>query len=481
MVFMKNNNLVWLIFGFIFILKFLQCYYLFNIVAVSNPEIESKYFTYLSGDSYSYIQPFENLYLHNEYYSLNSENEKIFAGRMPVYGVFYYLLRFFIEDINIIYFIQVIFQILFETVAIICLAKICQNYIKSKLVIIFSLIFSSLCVYWTNYSLTISPESIGLSLCVIAYYFYLKYITYLNLNYIAICSFLITLLIGLKPYMIVFLALISIDLLYKIVIRKVINFRPIVILAFIPIAIWGTWGIRNYIKIGKVYFLTEPYSGYTMCKKITYIKFREFISLLGHSDEFWEQSALSSFFFKYKVTNYCINDIPTCKGFNKDSVLILKDIMSANISNLSKKQDFLNGIRIQRYIYAFENQNPNLRLLSGFKLIPKFLINSGSYYIPYTENRDVNGVLQLLFKISQSVFYYLFLTFGSIGLAILFFQKKELVVTTMPFLLIFLFCFIVKGIELRYLLYSYPFFHVGLIYFIFVFYKLKKILWLGKS
>ena len=139
--------------------------------------------------------------------------------------------------------------------------------------------------------------------------------------------------------------------------------------------------------------------------------------------------------------------------------------MSSKIEAFDKTTDERYAARIQLWIQSYNKDHPLWKYTSGFRLIPKFLLHSGSYYLPIKIGNHCFKPYQFLVKVFQSFLYYYMLIFGLVGLIIIALKFQEYLFLGIVISLIFIFCFIMKLIEWRYFFYSFPFLTLGVSYF----------------
>ena len=103
-----------------------------KISASINPERSISFLAISSGDTPSYLNPFKNLLKEGTYYEKKSTGNIVYAGRLPVYGIIYYLTKPFFY-VNNIYNLYVILSILLEALAIVLLSfTVFKYYWKTK-------------------------------------------------------------------------------------------------------------------------------------------------------------------------------------------------------------------------------------------------------------------------------------------------------------------------------------------------------------
>ena len=161
LLFKKRKKIIGL-FLFTFLFKFCSTLYLVQLTKCSNPELSLGTISFRAGDTKEYIKPIENYIIKGKYFSVGHNNEVMYAGRMPHYGIFYYLFRLIFSP-PISFDLVVVLQIIMESISLILLSICIFNVIGSissfwlgYFLLLFSL--NSSC-----YNYYILPESLGLS------------------------------------------------------------------------------------------------------------------------------------------------------------------------------------------------------------------------------------------------------------------------------------------------------------------------------
>jgi hypothetical protein len=443
---------LFILFIIAFCFKFAQLTWLKKLSESLNPERSISTFAIISGDTHSYLNPFKNLLTEGTYYEKKSAGNIVYAGRLPVYGIIYYISNPFISENNI-YNLYVILSILLEALAILILSyMVFKYYWKTKAGFFITYIIMLLSTYSSTYSNYISPESIGLSILIFIIYHYHSLINNYHIKHAIYLSLFFPILVGLKPYMGIIGLFISIGLVIKFKNDfKKIFFSNIIIWSIFCILIVG-WTYRNYKLTKKIIPLTEDKSGYFITESM--LSLRKLISNFGESSEPWDKKAMGSYFFSYPSSIYNVEDIPKTSYYNNDSIKALKNYFTnLNSETFSEIEDNLICEKIKRYTLSYQNKN---RIFTTFIapvfMTKKFLFHSGSFYLPIDFNSKQTTLFQVLFKYFQSAFYYFILIFGFLGLIL----KRHYFIITVPIFLIFLFIWILNVIELRYFLYAYP-------------------------
>ncbi|WP_044212807.1 hypothetical protein [Flammeovirga sp. OC4] len=463
---MNNNKNFLLYLIFILIKIFIALYFLdLTNCNYKSLNIPSGAFYTEGGDTFSYLDPYENLITENSYHFFNGKNN-VYAGRMPQYGITYYIFRHFL-NIKTSSNLQGLLQLILEIVSSIVILNFIKNYFKNTITFLFSYIILLTSTYWSSFTLLLSPESVGISIMILALHFYYSWKKTNNYLQIFLVGMLITYLTGLKPYMGILFVLIGLDIIRLSIMRKTSLFKFIKVgflFSITFIVVTFSWSYRNYNITTKAYILTEPFSGYTTYTKPISQSFRNFIANLGEIEEAWNKKALSSFFYKNKETVYIIDDIPLSSLCNQDSILAIKEIVS-NMYQYEGKQDTLMANRIDLLADSYLIDKPERVITSRLKLIPKFIFHSGSYYLPISTSFECYKPYQMLIKYYESLLYYFVLIFGFMGLFLFTIKTKDFIIIAIPLFLILFFCIILRHTEWRYFLYSFVSLFWGVTYF----------------
>ena len=223
----------------------------------------------------------------------------------------------------------------------------------------------------------------------------------------------------------------------------------------------GSWTYRNY----KIYHIFAPYE-YKLLdfyvndnfNESAFVAKKEFINSLGYSDIFWDNKNPSSFFedssSRFKLTSH----------FNYPQNWPLTDF-----SELTKTRDYLLKYQktksIQdkkRCIKAFnnltdslKNQHPFQRFIAIGQITYRMIIQSNTYFIPFTTNQ---GIIVVFWKIFEVLIYILLLSGSFIGTCISIIKRqysKYLVLILIPISIVLLTIYN-RHAETRYFLYSIP-------------------------
>lgn len=482
----KSENIVrspkklFVYFIFIFLIKFSVLFY-FARIAKCEKNDHGGYFSYFTGDAFSYIGSIEN-YIQKGTYSFKSGNKTVYAGRMPYYGDVYYIIRQFVKQ-NVAYDVLVVLQIIVESLSIIAMALLA------------SLLFSSINIFWyvmltgtlffniSYWSLYLLPESFSVSSMIFFLFFYFKYKSTRKRIHLGLFSFFLVLFILFKPYFIPLIGFVFLDFLFNNFTFKDVNlFRGFVAVSFSCLFLFiflTPWIIRNYKLLHQFIPLQETTTaGYSYSKSD--FACRRFIqSWGGTAGVYWDKRSAACYFTPKpgRQCEYTFPDFVFTKGYSfkdiesvRNKYIILQNQYNDSLDNeIAKEFDRLTGIFIaEKPIRHY--------LISPLEITKNFLFNSGSYYLPIRKDFKRFHPWQLCFKALQSFLYYFILIVGLIGLLILtILDHSKIILIVIPFYIISVFCFFIKVNEFRFFNHALPILLIGSAYIIVELFKLVRL------
>jgi hypothetical protein len=415
------------------------------------PRVENSKWSLIAGDNFSYFDSFENLKTKGSFYFENQIHEKVYAGRMPVYGLLNYLLypRLDTSTIGTVY---VLFQILLEALGIslliMLIRKRCPKQRWTQLLVFFVLLICTFQTFWTA---KLNPESPGISILMILVFL-------VDYSRTALCKeklwlligLLTIILIGLKPYMGILLPAFCFEV-YSQSSKDYSKILKRVTLLCLPSLLFiSCWSYRNYNVLGAFIPLTEPLSGY--CFPESQLSLRRFLGAQGVSQELWDKKAVASFYYGLE-SNFSIEDLYVDEYITRDSLFFVRNYLSTlSLSKIDLEKEANVAALLNRMTIHYEDQHPLYPLTGFFSRIKMYLFHSGSYYLPIAKSSPCYSEGQWAFKIFESVLYYLIIFGGIIGL----FLWRDYTLWFVPAFLVIFFCGIIQYVELRYFLYIYP-------------------------
>lgn len=470
------------IFLMFFTLKCTQAWYLYHLTVCKDPQIALSSFSLSSGDTFSYTGAMENYITHGDYYFFNGKNN-VYAGRLPHYSIPYYMFRS-ITDQQTSYTLLTLLQLLLESIAcawlVLTFFKI-TNYTAGTILLFITLLISS---NWTSFSLYASPESLSCTFLILFFCNYTDYLIKNKLRSLAYSGLLLGLLITLKAYFIVLFLPIGIHFIidsrpFSLNMIKRVTYKALLV-SFPMILLLIPWTIRNY----KIYSQFIPLqinstAGYNYTQ--AELSFRRFVSAWGDDFIYWERTSAGCYFIPsasvacdFKIPEHALTKSYTLRDIEKarEEFIQLQHTYSDSLNN-KVTSDF------DRLTNLYISEKPlQYYVVSPVRLVKKFLVHSGSYYLPIHKTNPCFNSFQLSIKLTQSALYWGALLSGIIGLILLGKNLKDIVVPSIPVFIIIFFAIIFRAVEARYFRTVEPLLYVGMIYLLL---QVKNRLHTGKS
>ena len=439
-----------------------------------NPEIKSGKLTAFTGDSFSYTTAMENYITQGEYY-FELGHKKITAGRVPHYSIPYYLLRL-VFDKETALDIFVALQILLESIAFFLVSLLVFEITQNRLLFYLSLAFSLFSFFYLHYSLMPITDSPASSLLLISFWFLYRYLNSTEpkfKNWI-LFSLFIAMATVLRPYfgLIVAFIIAILFLRYKFsftsIVKQGLVYGAILLILLTP------WIIRNYSQSKKIMlFQQDAYAGYPINEELKLT--RKMLSAIGEdASTMWDKTTAAGYFSlsMYKNSIWQVpTEISTDSTLNADFFAI-RNMSTDSISDQTQTAAFTSSYHafIDQYKTKYKFK---YYFLNHLLRVKKFVINSGSYYYSYNDTDGCSTRIDYYLKVGQSLFYYLCLIPGFIGLLWFARIKKYGLIFLVPSITLVLFFPIYFGIvEWRHFLPFYYFHQIGLFY---LFYRLLKL------
>lgn len=438
-----------LFFLFLLVVKFILCWFIIeqSHCAYSNGNDFSFFLS--AGDTFSYIDSFINLKEYGQYYFENFKGDKVYAGRMPVYGSLFGML-YPVLDEESLFSIYVILQIIVETFGAYVLVSLVGNQFPTARItkwIVGSIV--TLSTFQTFWSAKLIPESLGVSLMILLIALVVMSRGKAGYSIWLLIGILLMLIVGLKPYLGILIIPLSFEIyrqhrpLYKTLVKKLA-------LTVLPLLVFMSfWTTRNWIVLGKFIPLTEQYSGYNFLE--SQLALRDFLAAKGVSQEYWDKKAEASFYYG-RETVFELKDLYTDVYITRDSLQVVQAFFSKNSNTVSSEFSELEiTSMLARMTLHYTSIYPLHDLTGFFSRLRLSLFHSGSYYLPISQSSPCYASWQWGFKIIQSLFYYFLLVFGCLGL----FIWRDWTLWFIPAFLALFFCGALQFVELRYFLYLY--------------------------
>lgn len=418
-----------------------------------------------AGDADSYIEPLDNLKNHGVYIYSNPGGEPALAGRMPHYGIIYYLFHLLFNRDNSL-LLLVLLQIVIAIISTYYLFKtilLLTKFHKRNFVLFILLSAASLYLSW--WDVYIAPESLSYSMLIFFTYFYILYQRNRGRKELFLSGLFLGIAVALKPYYGMFLFFICVEMvLYYFKNKKLFSrfkslFIDQLLIVSTIIVLLTPWTIRNYYALNRFVPLQQDmYSGFNYDD--VDLTLRDYIAAWGGNFIFWDKRSAGCY-FNYNLhclpCEFQMPDYAYCNCYGKKETIALRnDIVNyqkkvvEGVKNDTVKAELSN--RMKGYIDCFAKEKPLFYYLWGPLLrIKNFLINSGSYYFVVPAKPTVLKLMFSAVKVFQSLLYYVILIFGFVGLFVLSRKNKELwFFNVIIIFLILLFPIYLKGSEWRY-------------------------------
>ena len=451
-----------------FALKLAAAFYFSNLHQCQFPETSAGRLALLSGDTHSYIGAIDNLKEEGVYYFWNGVR-RVYAGRMPYYGAPYYLLRFFLDK-PAAADILVLFQILTDAAANVFFAFLCFRIFKSRAAF---WIGFALCLLSFNYflfSLQLVPESLSLNFFIFFLYAFQRYRDEGKWIYAVYASFLLALVVVLKPY----LALIYIPFFGAVLWKRIfLNnfdlkavFSKLFVLSLPLSLLLAPWIIRNAFVLGRFIPAQENITaGYNYTEAD--FAFRRFVGAWGGSMIFWDPKSAGCYFTAGHEFS-CTFELPAhalTEGYG------LEEIEEVRRKYIRLQEQFSPDLerevveKFDRLTEIYRNEKPFMYYVgSRFLTASEMFLHTNVYNLPVNPSFRCFEPYQLVFKGIQFLVYCLALTLGSAGLLILSRKRKISLFYASAILPIVFFFAYFKLTEARYMNQTYPILLIGLTY-----------------
>lgn len=461
---MQVKKRILVLFLITFVIKLATCWYLSYLQKCYAPSLGNTELACYTGDASSYLEPIDNYIQHGEYSTIGQNGEKIYTGRAPYYGIPYYLFRQLFSQ-TLSYDLVVLLQIVFETIAILFLAKLTQhllNNIKAFWLTYCLLLVGLDATHWANHLLT---ESLSISFLVIFFCHFYYFLTQKKIRYLFFASIFLCFVTLLKPYFGLLYLILGIQFLISLKKKFHLIAKYTFIMAIPLIILTLPYTIRNLKKFNRFMPFSDFFGGANYSKAD--LAYRGFLKAWGGSIVFWDKRSAACF-FEPKDDLPCEFEFPDyafCDGYSMVDIEQVKDLYVEYQKSPSLQLDDSVYHAFNKLTHAYKEYQPfRYYVLSKIISVKSFLFHSGSYYMPINKASPCYHPWQLVWKGIQSLMYYMTLLAGTIGLIVLAIKHPySYIAATVPLLLILFFPIIYNASEFRYFAPSYPFLIVGLV------------------
>ncbi|TAH21427.1 MAG: hypothetical protein EAZ08_03655 [Cytophagales bacterium] len=427
-----------------------------------------------NGDCPDYLHTAQNLANTGTFGRLADGKVHPYAGRMPGYDVVLAPLFLFFDDFwvkNLAY----ILQIILSAISTYFLAKTAYLIFHSARFFYLTFFIYAINSFITFYDLFILTESFCVSALIIGIYLF---IAGKNHWYYIFSGAFLTWAILMRPYILPLLVLFCLYLFYTHfyqqkkslfnVLKILVSFNSIFLINEV------IWTARNYVHFNKfIPVVTDVHAG---LKEGKFLALMEFVQAWGGDMVGWNPEAEITLFYKVPQINHLptkyksFEDLPAyifTPAYNTDSLQKIKLLYAmADDPAVSAKEKMIADLEVtqmlRRYRNSFMEEKPfYFRVVAPLRLLPKFLLHSGSYNISNTPFAKQN-LFQKFIKISYSALYYFVLLIGfSFAFYALFhFRQMPLAYWLMlliPLYIVTLCPLVLRRIEYRYFITAYPY------------------------
>ena len=419
------------------------------------------FFGSFSGDSEGYLLPVDRFWTSGKFYS---------EHRMPGYSIFYFMFTS-IFDREVSLNLLVICQVILAGISSTLLAVLAFNWTKMLWVFFFTYVVIMLSTYISWYDGIILTESLTTSFLIFVIY---TFSSFLNKNkssvWMLIPGFLYAWLVFLRPvfFPIFIIFLIALILKYRSSYKNIFYSMLLFLVPFLLLD--GLWIFSNYQRTQKIIPFQETFLGPTQ-SNVFYEPAFQFIQSWGGNYIWWKEGTHIRYFgvgtdsleyFDKAAIRF--PDYIYTSQFNFDSLKLMSDklinlkILKSEDSELFQNESKSIYDSFEKYTNSIKQEKPLLyHIKAKISLIHQFLFTSKAmnpYYsigFPFTD---------FIIKI-KSMSYIITLVFGYLGAFFLFFRIKEnhhyFIISGIIGYTFIIHPLILRVIENRYLLPSYPF------------------------
>ncbi len=450
-----------------------------------------------NGDCPDYLHTARNIAETGIFGKSNGIEVLPYAGRMPGYDVVLAPLSAFLGELQVMK-ITYLLQMLLSAISVYCLAKTAYLLFPSKRVFYLTFFIYSVNSFVTFYDLFILTESFCVSALIISMYFFLlgNKKTQYYLPYYLFSGAFFTWAMLMRPYLLPIWAILNLYLIYalfqKIYSQKVSFFKLLklifswefILFNLVFVFTETIWITRNYSQFNKfIPVVTDVHGG---LQEGRFLALMEFVQAWGGDMVSWNPAAEITLFYKMpqiknlpsKYTSF--EDLPDyvfTSTYNADSLKKLKLIYdkSENIET-PENERFEADLQVTKLLRKYRNdfirEKPfYFYVISPLRLLPKFLLHSGSYNISNQPFAQQN-MFQKVMKLFYSALYYFTLLGGFAFIFYAFFciiRQRQLfpllgfqslfyiMIMAIPLYIIALCPLVLRRIEYRYFITAYPY------------------------
>jgi len=391
--------------------------------SLANPAFPDEWFQE-TGDTEDYIEPIENLFQTGLLYT-DLHNHAV-LHRMPGFLPFYLPLRFFLSETAALNGI-VLFQSILSGISCYVLALLAANFFSKHKDKIFSITFIIALISITNsiFDRYILSESFSTSLLIFSLYLFQSSWKSQRIWSLLFSGGLMTLTIFLKPYFIFIQLYFLLFLLFTN--RSNINlnlFKKAIAFSIVTVVSLGIWSTYYHHMKGEWVLLqkSDAHKSSLLLENAPFQMMKEATRVTGGQFTEWDpEGAMYALVnIEAEFSKDLFPDAFFSDSFNRvdlDNIRIDYSKLSISINEEERKSI---GIKItselRNAIVEYERNHPfDRHVLSRLRAFSRFYFQRGAVYIPFPKRENQN-VLQLAIKAFYTLFYWLIMIIGSVGI-----------------------------------------------------------------
>lgn len=425
------------------VIRVIAALWLADLQKCQTPAVPAGLIATLTGDASSYLEPMENWRSEGQYYWYNGER-RVYAGRLPHYGLFYLLFRL-VWPPPLAHEALALLQILVSCVADVVLASTCQSFLRSRSAYWVALGILASNLFAAHNASRLFPESLALSLVTLALCCCLQppRSTLGTLAYGGAFA-----LVGcLRPYL---FPLVGYAVLLSILRRDP---KRAVLLALPVVVLLLPWTLRNWRVLGRFVPLQEdPYAGYVGYDE-AYLAYRSWMGAWGGSSQYWDRRSAGCYFEPNNIFPCDLAAAPPealVGSYSRDRLESARGALQ-----LSRR----NPVEAERARREFQALAEDVRrsspwrywVVAPLRLLREGLFHSGSYWMPVGVGSVCATRLSTLIKMQQSLLYHSILMLGFLSLLVLALRgSAPSLWLFVPGSLFVVFCLVFRLPEFRY-------------------------------
>ena len=429
------------------------------------------------GDTFSYIDPVENLLRHG-IYAQDLARLDTYAGRMPGYGVVYGGLRMLLGPAGAADG-MVVLQLLLSLYAMYCLARLAQAATQRAEAFQWTALLFAANTFTTVFDIRLLTESFAISALIIAGYMYCKAQRRASFRTFLGAGCWLAWAIFLRPFLAPLLGLLAAGHFVRTVVstssRSPAHLRRYVLqsaLLMLPFGIAdGAWMARNWQWYNYLVPLqSNTWAGYKTAPALN--ELNGFVGAIGEEHAWWNPANDIAWFYKPATES-----APNFRGeasklappaYTYDSlVMVRRNLLMAQDSTRPLTTRQAAETKATRALVAYKRAYQQLRPLRAFLVVPfklayrLMLAHPGDYLFqqPFAQL----PTLQKGLKVIVHLWYLLIVLLGMAGTLLVGWQCRWdiLIVKAVPLYLIVLFCCVLHLVDARYFAIAYPFVVIG--------------------